>query len=348
MKKSLRVLLLLSFPCLCTVNAVAQDEIEKFLQGNIKDAEKLLGAYVAPAMKSVSLGLNQGWYNTGKAHKAFGVDFTTTVNLMLVPEAELWFTPNDVVGPDGHLILDESSPDFPKAPTMFGPDDDSRKPVYNLEDDDGNVIWTYNDVPAGVLDIKKEIGYTVVPVVNYNLGFGIGKGTDIKLRYLPEMNLGDDAKLKMFGLGVMHDVKQWIPGLKNLPFDLSGFVGYTKMSVAVDIENPDYDNQKGEFTISGTTVQGIISKKISVLTLYGGLGYNIAKSTLAMKGTYYIEDPVTSIGQEYNDPVKINQSASGPRMTAGFRLKLAVFTLHADYTLAKYSCLTAGFGISVR
>ncbi|MFZ6000938.1 MAG: DUF6588 family protein [Bacteroidota bacterium] len=36
------------------------------------------------------------------------------------------------------------------------------------------------------------------------------------------------------------------------------------------------------------------------------------------------------------------------RASAGLRLKLAVFTFHGDYTLQKYSTITAGFGISVR
>ena len=35
-------------------------------------------------------------------------------------------------------------------------------------------------------------------------------------------------------------------------------------------------------------------------------------------------------------------------MTAGMRLKLAIFTLHADYTVQKYDVLTVGFGFSVR
>jgi hypothetical protein len=35
-------------------------------------------------------------------------------------------------------------------------------------------------------------------------------------------------------------------------------------------------------------------------------------------------------------------------MTAGFRLKLAILTLHTDYTLQKYSCLTVGLGFAVR
>lgn len=173
------------------------------------------------------------------------------------------------------------------------------------------------------------------------LGFGLPKGIDIKLRLIPKIDLGD-GKFNLFGIGVMHDVKQYIPGIKNLPFDLSAFVGYTGMKLDVPLDPSANPNQKGIFEVKATTIQGIISKKISVVTFYGGLGYNIAKSNLALLGTYDIG------GTMVTNPVDLNFAASGTRLTTGMRLKLAVFTFHADYTLQKYNALTFGFGINVR
>ncbi len=51
------------------------------------------------------------------------------------------------------------------------------------------------------------------------LSLGIYKNTDLKVRYLPEIS-SNDTKIKAFGVGVMHDVKQHIPGIGILPFDL--------------------------------------------------------------------------------------------------------------------------------
>ena len=39
---------------------------------------------------------------------------------------------------------------------------------------------------------------------------------------------------------------------------------------------------------------------------------------------------------------------SGMRANIGFRIKLAVITIHADYTRAQYNVLTAGLGVSIR
>jgi hypothetical protein len=146
----------------------------------------------------------------------------------------------------------------------------------------------------------------------------------------------------------MHDIKQWIPGIKLLPFDLSGFVGYTRFTLETELDATAGSNQRAIFEMNATTIQGLISKKFSVVTFYGGIGYNIAKSNLAMKGLYDLNDDGDTADAYEKNPVTLNFAASGMRMTAGMRLKLAVFTFHADYTLQKYKCFSAGFGISVR
>ena len=37
----------------------------------------------------------------------------------------------------------------------------------------------------------------------------------------------------------MHDVKQWIPGIKNLPFDLSGFFAFNSLEGSSAIDSDD-------------------------------------------------------------------------------------------------------------
>ncbi|HEY9489286.1 MAG TPA: DUF6588 family protein [Chryseosolibacter sp.] len=320
--------------------AVAQDELDKLLTESVEDGGKLITAYVSPFMKSVSLGLNQGWYNTAKPHKIAGVDLTITANAMTIPKSDLFFDVTklglEVVG------LHSSSQDFPLAPTIVGPD---RAPTFSYTDEETGITETFTG-PGGI-DLEGELGKNWVPVPMAHLGFGLPKGTDLKLRFTPTIDLGDDATLKILGFGIMHDVKQWIPGMKLLPFDLSGFVGYTKFKMEMAFDPEDNPDQRGEFEMNATTIQGLISKKFSVLTLYGGVGYNIAKSNIAMKGTYDINDDGETSPNEV-DPLDLKFAASGFRTTAGLRLKLAVLTLHADYTLQKYKCLTVGIGISVR
>jgi hypothetical protein len=299
-------------------------------------------------MKSVTLGLNSGWYNTAKTHKIVGIDLTVTASAMTIPKSDLFYdvtklglTKVELVQP-GDPIYPEGSPHYPNAPTIFGPD---MSPKYKEK---GDLLDQPFDGPSG-LDLKGNVGKNWMPVPMVHLGIGLPKGTDLKIRFTPSIDLDDDSQFKLFGIGVMHDVKQYIPGLKLLPFDLSAFVGYTRLSLDYRYTSTDIqtENARGEMVMNATTMQAVISKKVSVLTVYGGLGYNIAKSNLSVLGKWDVDQNGTYDAKEI-DPVQLNYAASGPRVTAGFRLKLAVFTLHADYTLQKYNALTVGFGINVR
>ncbi|HEY5689936.1 MAG TPA: DUF6588 family protein [Cyclobacteriaceae bacterium] len=318
--------------------AYAQDDIDALLEGGVADGEKLIGAYITPMMNSLSLGMNQGWYNTAKPHKLAGFDLTATVSLMYIPDSDLLFDAGGLqltslvqVNSSGNQI------NFGDVPTIFGSDTPSTfSPSSTVS---GPLATTVDDFEITGIDLKSEIKRNALPVPMAQFGFGLPKGTELKFRLIPKVDLGNDSQFNMFGIGVMHDVKQYIPGLKNLPFDLSALVGYTKMKLDITQSNPD---QKGLFEVNSTTIQGVVSKKLSVVTFYGGLGYNIAKSRLTLLGTYDTGLTTTT------DPIDLSFAASGMRLTTGIRLKLAVFAFSADYTIQKYKALTVGFGINVR
>ncbi|MBT1690249.1 DUF6588 family protein [Dawidia soli] len=322
-----------------TTTTYAQDDIDKLIRENAEDGEKLVGGYIAPFMKSFALGLNSGWYNTAKPHKLIGIDLTITVSAMRIPDKEMFYSVSGL----NNIELQEGVTGHPnEAPTLIGP---GESPIYRVKGS-GETF----EGPEG-LDLKEEIGKNWVPTPMVHLGIGLPKNTDLKLRFMPEIDLGDDGSANMFGIGVMHDIKQWLPGFKVIPFDLSAFVGYThlKLQYAYTPDEIQTENPMAEMVMNATTIQGVISKKFSVVTLYGGLGYNIVKSNIGIKGKWDLNDNGTYEPnlREIN-PINIDFKTSGPRATAGFRLKLAVITLHADYTVQKYNALTVGFGINVR
>ncbi|MEQ8424020.1 MAG: hypothetical protein RIA63_04870 [Cyclobacteriaceae bacterium] len=335
MKRLFTVIIITIAACL-SHQAMAQDDLDQFLEGSVEDGEKLIGAYIAPALKAFSLGMNQGWYNTAKPHKIAGVDLTFTGSFMKVPASEQIFDAGQL-GLTNLTVVDQSGNEKSDKTmsTLLGPDNPATLSLTGTLGDTSDDF----DAPTGIeLGSDAKFLENKMPAAMLQLGFGLPKGTDIKLRLVPKIDLGNDSQFKLFGIGVMHDVKQHIPGLKNLPFDLSALVGYTKMTMDVTLD----PGQRGLFEVKATTIQGVISKKLSVVTFYGGLGYNIAKSRLALLGDFDIN------GTDYTNPVDLNFAASGMRLTTGMRLKLAVFTFHADYTVQKYSALTAGFGINVR
>jgi hypothetical protein len=320
----------------------AQD-FEELISGSEHDANYLMNGYVSPFLKAIGAGFNQGWYNTAKPHKKFGVDLTISVAAVGVPEADHFFTVDNskletiYLATDHRGVAQDENTGKGKVPTLFG--SESTQSTYDNKSPTPSSPF---DGIGGFDVTKLPMGRMPAPVVN--LGIGLPWNTDIKFRFATSGGLSDEIDFSLWGFGIMHDIKQHIPGIKALPFDLSGFVGYTHMGIEAELDDPSH---KGEFVINATTVQGLISKKISVLTFYGGMGYNFSKSTLKATGEYDLDDGFGNV-TTVKDPVDLSASLNGPRMTAGMRLKLAVFTFHGDYTFQKYSTLTLGFGISVR
>ncbi len=340
----MRKFLLASFLTLFSFISFAQSDIGNIVKGSNADANYLVNGYVAPALSVIGYGLNQGWYNTAKPHKILGFDLTATVSFIKIPTSDLsYYVDNTKLTYIERLNGPKGSIQSGYVPTVFG---SSQSPSYTFKPYVPGVT-EFNGAPGADLSSVPVIKNSL-PIPMAQLGIGLPKGFELKVRYIPTIKFGNNSSSNfgLFGIGLMHDVKQYLPGIKELPFDLSGFIGYTKMTmnVSFDPQNPQY-NQNGVLTSSATTIQGVISKKFSVLTGYAGLGYNIATTKMAISGNYDIKNTGTP-----TTPISINTSAAsnGPRATFGLRLKLAVFNFHGEYTLQKYSSLTLGFGISVR
>ena len=135
--------------------------------------------------------------------------------------------------------------------------------------------------------------------------------------------------------------------MKLLPFDLSGLVGYNKISTTYQID--ETAGQFAEFGASATTIQAIISKKLLFFTPYAGLGLNIVNSNFAMRGDYVFNEN-TNEEVTVTDPIDIAFDGSGgPRFTVGARVKILwVLALNVDYTIQKYNTLSVGVGLNIR
>ncbi len=341
MKRILTAFIILS----ATQLSFSQD-LESLIKGSGQDANYLVKGYISPALNTIGAGFAQGWYNTAKPHKLIGFDLTVTASAIYFPSSDLTYKVENSQMTNLQVNVPPSTATSIDAPTIFG---SATAPTYQLKGPlpppNGPILPIPGQTIQGApgLDFAKEVG-TFIPVAMVQLGIGLPKGTDLKFRFYPSTKIGDNGSASMLGFGLMHDIKQHIPGIKRLPFDLSIFAGYTnaKLDVGLDSNKPD---QKAIFETTATTVQALISKKLSVLTFYGGLGYNFTSASLAMKGSYDLG--LTGV-PPLVDPVNFSVSQSGPRLTAGMRLKLAIFSFHGDYTFQKYNALTVGFGLSIR
>ncbi|MEQ9286397.1 MAG: hypothetical protein RIG77_05785 [Cyclobacteriaceae bacterium] len=345
-----------------------EGDFTEIFRGAPDDATKYLENYIGPGMLSFSNGMAGGWYNTAKTHKTLGLEISFSMNVANMPQSERLFTFNSN---DYNLLQVEgvAAGVDTELPTLVGGPTSARLEVskgqgytYNgitYEYDPGNSIEPF-DAPGG-FDVE-DVPFVGVPAPTLNLGIGLFKNTDLKIRLIPEQNF-DDYSVKLFGFGIMHDVKQWIPGIRQVPLDMSLFFGTTKLNseFAFDGSGPDWrvENGLAQFEARATTFQAVVSKKLSFFTPYLGVGFNSVNTSFVVNGDYelftLVDQNNTANFFRYqsvsgsDDPIRLDfTGGGGMRTTLGFRLKLLILTIHMDYTIQKYNTLTFGFGFTFR
>lgn len=319
--------------------AYAQDEndLVYFLVAGPQDGSKLTQAYLNPAIEGLSYGFNGGWYNSAKTHKTFGFDLGVAVHGVGIPSSYNYFDPNKLNLQTVTGFTSEATNGL--APAISGPEIATTYTVNNGE-------ATFPG-PKGV-DFKKNIGINGVLAPTAQLSVGIYKNTDLKIRWLPEIS-SHHTNIKAFGFGVMHDVKQHIRGISILPFDLSILVAYTHIEGATELENtfakPSSDQRKQEMTydMDGWLYQALISKKIAIVTFFGGVGVSTARTNANTLGSYVIPEVGT-----LKDPISLDFKNNSMRVAAGMRFNFGPIYLSGEYSLQEYSMISVGVGVSVR
>jgi len=318
-------------------------DFDGFLRAGIEEAGTLMGQYLEPAVMGLSYGMSNGWYNTAKPHKSLGFDIMITANVARIPTAKEYFTfdPELFNNVSIHGTNDQ-------IPTILGPRESVSLEYSYYDEISGSTVTGTQDISG--IGMKDEIGYNIVPSPMLQVGIGTFKNTDLMIRFMPKLSFGDYST-SAFGFGIKHDIKQWIPVVRRIPMDISILAAFSGLDNRLDISDMNMQGNKQEaiFDINNWTVQALVSKKISVLTAYGGIGYTAVSSCIQMNGTYTIEDQsMPDLSVTFEDPIDISYRESSFRATAGIRLKFAFFTLHGDYTFQKYHILSAGLGVSVR
>ncbi|WP_347922531.1 DUF6588 family protein [Pontimicrobium sp. SW4] len=343
----------LLFSLLIAMHTSHSQELESLLLAS-EDASKLTENYINPVMKGLMYSINGGWATTGKVHKTLGFDLTISANASFVPDADKLFSfvPSDysyLTLPNGETSL----------PTVMSENDLETTVDVEIDNGDGTYNVASFEMPGG---ITKDLPVNGVPAPMVQLGVGLPFKTDIKLRYVPKLNFDDSVEANLIGLGLQHDLTQYLGPIDKLPLSISVLGAFTNMDVSYSIED---DNPSDEITVTNGeavfemktwTLQAIGSLDFKIVTLYGSVGYNGGKSSIKLKGTYDLEYEVedgsgTVIGSysdSVTDPINLNFEGKGMRASLGARLNLAFFKIFADYTLQEYNTASAGIAFSFR
>jgi hypothetical protein len=345
-------------------------DLGRLFTGGAEDGAKLLEAYLTPFPTAFGATLNAGWYNTAKTHRFPGFDLTLSVNMAFVPDEAKSFNLDDL-----QLSPNTRYPEGAFSPTVSGPTGDTRPQMefVQLIDEQETVIARYT-LPQGA-----GLGY--IPAPTLQLGVGVPFGTDIIARYTPEVTFGDAGNMGLWGAGIKHDIKQWLPFLGRVPvINLAVMGGYTNFYTGAGIDfspsnirgannspardrtssRVSFDDQHMNFRVQSITANLIGSADLPFFTAYAGIGVNSTTANIKMTGWYPVPgiDPQNPSIIEVTDNTAIKDPVdftlggdyrgAQPRITVGGKAKLALLHIHFDYTWSNYSVLTGGLGISFR
>lgn len=335
----------------------AQSDVIEYLKAGTEDAATLIQPYLNPFATGLGDGLNNGWYYTAETHKQLGFDFSVSVSAVKVPGSAKTYDLSEMSFQNIRL----ADPADAIAPTIAG-DEISGPQFYLLDPNNPNeTIGSFNSPQGLELDI--------IPVPVAQLGIGLLPHTDVLVRYVPKLKFNqgdndeDETQVGLFGLGVKHSFKDWIPAIKHLPFDAAIFASFSNISATSDIDfspddygvnDPSYvqdENQQLDIETNTVKFGLIVSKKVAFITFFGGIGNSQSKSDVSLTGRYPIVSDYANGEIVFDDevnPIKLKFDSSNISLDAGLRLKMAFFNIFASINKAEYTSLNAGVSLSVR
>jgi hypothetical protein len=374
--------------------ANAQGEAAAIMKAGKQDANKIMSAYMTPMMEGFASTANIGWYNTAKPHGILGFDFTFSMGVFVAPQDARSYSFTDLQlgagSPYGFTPANNDTDPNKRLPTLFG-DKTTPNQRYNMTYGfgfdtiiGGTPTRIDTSVVLGSITMPNGSGIGIAPGLPPTLQFAVGipKNTEIMVRYMPPIN-AEGFRANMFGMGVKHSIKQWIPVFENIPlWDWSFVGGYNTFSSSYqfqeanrlkasansdyanaynfdDFKNKPYDNQAIEFNGRALMLGTVVSVKLGPFTPYLGLNYNRATVDFGMVGDYPVLLAETNRNspdfgkpkiEEISNPIQLSGSVNGLRINPGFRLKFLLMTIHYDYSYNTYgfNVHTAGIGINVQ
>ncbi len=326
MKKLILVLIVV----ITTINASAQIDIGNIFKAGSADAKTLAHPYLQPYGEMLGVNLNSGWYTSAKVHKLLGFDITFTGTYSMAPSSAKSFDINDYS--DQLTTVELVDPTQSITPTIAGKSSD--RPYLKPKDVPSNEL-TDIEMPDG-----SGMDHLISPMIT--VGVGLPYGIEVKGRFSPELDLGDAGKLSLWGAGIQKDIKDYIPGIKHMPvLNMSVLAAYTNFAGSASMDNVSGIINNGEVNIDANafTTRLLIGANLPVIAFYTGLGYGKCSSDFNINGEFT---------DSTLEPISLSYNTKGFDFNVGFRLRLGVIGLHADYTVGEYSSLTAGLGVNFR
>lgn len=354
---------------------------------SVGELDPYFGEYIKPMAIGLATGMGSGWAHEARPHKVLGFDISFGATLVNFPTNALNFSTDALssMTANNYSFVDAGGASISNLPTIVA--DQSAN-----ADLQKTISYTYMGTTVDqdiVIPAFDGLNIPYAPSVSLQLAIGLPKGTEIIGRYVPEsgetineysgMDELDINTLNLWGIGVKHDIKQWIPVVKKVPFlEISGLFSYSEFNFAMTSSSiaitPDEIANASGFTIqdnSGATYndQGfamgmksmtgslLVGASIPVIRPFIGVGFNKATVETGLTGTFpklalnsapSSQNDIFVVNEVEEDPLYLEAEKTFMNFQAGINVKIAILTIHAQYTYQEYSMYSAGIAVGFR
>ena len=221
-----------------------------------------------------------------------------------------------------------------EGPTIIGSNQDYLNVVFpgkNIPIDVAGTTqyFTVNSYSVTVEEIKgflNNLKFLPTPAIQLDISSLVGTG--VSFRYFKGIDLENLGEINIFGLGLVHNVKYWLPGY--FPLNLGVAFYYQKFNVGTI-----FQNTASKFGI-------YFSKDIgSVVSFSPYVGLSYESSSSHIKYSYEFETPAGE--QKVNLAVDFDPMNTFA-ITLGSAIKVPVVILNIDFKFAETQALSLGLG----
>ena len=343
--------------------AQSQDELGMLISESVEDTESAIKAYGGPFLKAIGTDLNTGYASSGEPLEWGDLNLKLVGTASFAPEDDLSFRPAE------YGLDEQSSGIYTEEeilPTIFG-DETTASIQARATSQNGEQIRTTTTIPLLTLGVRGA------PMLMPQADIGFFGGTQIMIRGLPPVKVPTYNQLRSletsyFGMGVLHDIKQYIPDFQSSGFSWSVYLTRSTASLSLggpfytdddvreyaneDVQEPeeekDYNNQKMNFDSKGFSFGTIISNKFKVVTLFGGLEYVSTSTNLNLEGDYPYVNYSGQIAH-ITDLLDITEKTGRMGFNAGLKADVSFLNISLSASLVNggYSTVGASVGFQL-
>ena len=322
---------ILSILCLSTSFVQAQFNDIPIIRN---DLIFLTEQYISPAAEASVYQASSGWYTNFTPKDKFDIEISVQYNSLFIPKKSKTFFVNENNGTLQNIAV-QGSATTAEIPTALGGDD-----VVVLEGHIGDETFEF-DAPEGIGQESVKHGQIQVTI-------GLWEQTNLIFRYAPNINI-NDVKYTSFGLGVAHNLNQWIKPLRESSFNFGTLITYSSFSVEDEFNEADLILA----TINAIEVEGqsfsfnlVGSRSIKQFDFSAALGLTSTKFEYKVGGSNKLDD--FDVVGYLNEPLEsLNDSEINFKADLNVNYCIKDFSINTMLTFGQYANLNMGISYNI-